>query len=304
MIRYSALLFLFAFLFQAGHAFPYDKGGTTFTSIKMPLSARAQAMGGAGVAIADDGAYATINPALVSNMPSDNVYLEHVNFFQDMSAEFLNATLIYKTFPLGISLEYFDLGTGPITTDASDYSENNTFHAYDAVITATTAFKYKKARIGVSIKALREAVWDNNINGLAMDLGAVMPTPVKNLNAGVSLINLGKTDDFSSEHFPLTSLLRAGASYKYRVNDDLSFLSVLDLNAGNDGTFTVPLGVEAEWRSLSVRGGYHFLHDTRTFSAGFGFSFSNIMLDYCYVHYADDINTGSRPHFFAFSLLF
>jgi hypothetical protein len=297
-------LFIAGILFQLGHGFPYDKGSTTFSSIKMPLSARAQAMGGAGVAVMDDGAYATLNPALISNIGTDNLYLEHINYFQDMSIEFLNATLLYKRFPLGISLEYFNLGWGPITNDVPDYDENNQFHAYDAIVTATTGHTYGKTRVGISLKALREAVWDVNINGAAIDLGVVMPTPLKNLNAGASLINLGRTDDFSSEHFPLTSVLRAGVSYKYRVNDDIGCLAVMDMNAGNDKTLTLPAGLEVLWKSLAVRVGYHLFHDTRTFSAGFGFSFSNIVLDYCYVRYKDDVNISSQPHFFAFSLLF
>jgi hypothetical protein len=279
----------------------YEKGETVFPSQKIPMSPQVQATGGAGVASVHDGAYATVNPAGIANIAEDLVFLEHINFYQNMKMEYLNTTLLYGKFRLGVSMQYFDMGYGPITNDdGSNYSEDNFFHAYDAVLMVTSKLDYKDFNIGVTLKGLREALWNKSMNGAALDVGCIYKTPVSNLTAGGALMNMGViTRGYSEDRYPLTAMLRLGCAYEYELNESLTIKPLVDINLTNDNDFTVPMGSEIMWDFFTLRFGYHLLHDTQMFSLGTGITFSRFCVDYCFIHFTDDLNTNGRPHFFA-----
>ena len=301
-MRIFVLLFLvITVTAQAGLL--HEPGETVLPLLKMPLSVRVQAMGGAGAASTDDGAYASLNPAGIQRLKNDAVLLEHLNSLQETQrVEFINATLLYKRFRLGATLQFNDYGTAPLTTDGSDYSEANTFNTYDAVGMVTTGMEWRGVQWGATLKLFRQALFNESMSGGALDVGALYSTPVTGLDAGASLLNLGIAETVGGTRYPLTAVLRAGAAYTRIINDRLILMAALDVNATNDGALSLPAGLEARWNGLSMRGGYHFLHDTRTFSFGAGFTFARWTLDYAYLHSREDMDAQGQPHFFALAM--
>ena len=298
------ILFVFLAFVPGTTALLYEKGETILTALKIPLSARAQAMGGAGVACVNDGASATLNPAGLCNIGQDQIFLEHINYLQNMRTEFLSAVLLYPKVKIGVALQYFDLGEGPVVgEDGSDYSVDNTFHAFDMALMLTGQFKVKGVEAGLTLKVLREDIWYYSSSGLALDMGVIHRGLVKNLTLGASLLNLGWTGAFDVKRYPLTSILRAGAAYEYPLSDRLTLTGAADLNVSNDKSVTLPLGMEAAWEFFSLRAGVHLFHDTRSFSLGGGVSIGSFTLDYSYIHFTEDLNVNGRPHFFALTLL-
>lgn len=285
-------------------SFPFEPaGGTALPFLKTAYSARAQGLGGAGAAFLDDGAYATLNPALINLTAHDRIYLGHMNLQQDMKSEFLSATFRYGAVPLGLSLHYLDRGKAPITTDGSDYSEDNTFGTYDAVAALTGGYVFGRFKTGLTAKFLHEAVWDRSVSGVSVDLGVQAALPVMGLSAGAALLNLGRTSAFIGERYPVTSTFRLGTAYTREIKTGLRLAAAADLNLSNDGVATLPFGLEAASDHLSGRAGWHLFHNTQTFSAGFSLSFLTLLLDYCYTHFTDDLSEAGQPHYFALSLL-
>ncbi|MFH0919039.1 MAG: PorV/PorQ family protein [Fibrobacterota bacterium] len=297
MKRLFSLLLLPVLAAHAGLI--HEPGETVLPLMKMPLSVRTQAMGGAGAAAVNDGAYASVNPAGILALSSDAVFLEHANYLQGGRIEYLNATLRYGPVPAGVTLQYTDYGSAPLTTDGSDFNTDNTFHTYDAVATLSSGFTFRQVRFGAGLKAFRHSLFTESMSGAALDIGALWDTPLAGVTAGAALLNLGLAEKVGDTRYPLTTLLRAGAAYSRLVSDRLAVNAALDVNAANDGTLAFPLGAEVRWNGLCMRGGYHFLHDTQSFSAGAGFSFSRWTLDYGYLHFREGLVTEGRPHSFA-----
>lgn len=299
-------LILFLPLFLATTLFPFlnEPGETVLPSLKMTAGPRAQALGGAGVAAEGDGAGATLNPAGLQDIEEDQIFLEHLSLYQNMKSEFISALIRYPHFRLCASLQYMDLGFGPITnSEGSDYSEENTFHAFDAAFMLTGSFEYHQTRIGITLKALREEIWYYGSNGLAMDIGLIRRGLWDNhLSIGASLMNLGYATPFDKKRYPLTTLFRTGIAYEYELTDEVTLLGLSDLNLSNDGQFTLPLGLEAQWTYVRARAGYHLLHDTRTFSLGGGVEFSRFVLDYSYIRFGNDWNSNGTPHLFSLTI--
>ncbi len=302
MIQHLLILLLAAAGVMPAYAFLYEKGGTCLPSLSLPASARMRALGDAGAADVRDGAYASVNPAGIAAIDDDLIFLEHMNYFMDMKSEYLSATLKYERLSVGVAVQYFDMGAAPLTRDGGDYDEANTFHAYDAAVMLTSKVTLGAFNVGATIKGLRESIWTQSMNGIACDLGATWRTPVQGLIAGAALMNAGYMSALAENRYPLSTLFRTGVVYSRPVNESVKSKLLLDMNMSADGYFTMPAGVELTYSALSFRAGYHFLHDTRSFSAGVGLVFGNLTIDYCYIRYLDDINAGSTPQFFALGI--
>lgn len=296
---------LILLILESCSAFLYEPGETVFPSLKIPVSARSQALGGAGVAGVGDGASATLNPAGLRWVGQDQVTLEHINFYQNTSIEFVSAVLVYPGVKIGVAMQYFDLGWGPVTreeAEGSDYSEDNAFAAFDAVGMVTAQFKVKSMDVGITLKGLHEEIWYYGSNGLALDLGVIHAGLAENLTLGASVMNLGRMSAFDKEQFPLTSIFRAGGSYSYELGSGVMLTGMGDVDLANDKTASLPLGLEAAWEYFSLRAGYALFHDTRSFSLGAGVEFGNFLLDYTFIHFTEELNANGRPHFFQLAI--
>jgi len=278
-----------------------DRGTTVMPGYGLTPSAIVLGRGGSGVAVAEDGAYSHINPAGIFNTDGDRIYMSHANLFEDSRSECLNATLLYEIFPIGVTLYYRHLGEAPVVTDGSDYDVNNTYAAYDASASFASGLKTKKMNIGFSLRLMRQEVWNYSTTAVAADGGVILNLPMKGMSAGASVINLGYASAFDKTAYPLTTIMRAGTAYNSTLKNGTNLKLLTDVQASSDGTLSIPVGLEAGNRWLTVRSGWNILHDTQSFSAGLSIKLSSIQLDYAYVHFTENLSDNSQPQFFSLS---
>jgi hypothetical protein len=138
------------------------------------------------------------------------------------------------------------------------------------------------ALVGVSAKMFRQNIDSYQEDGIGMDLGLLSRTPIENLRAGVSLLNIGGSGNAA---LPLTMLLGAD----YETGRGLTVAG--DLRIPRDNVATLHLGVEyALLSALSLRGGINTRSEEGAggnYSLGLGLHIKTFSLDYAYVPYAE-----------------
>jgi hypothetical protein len=140
--------------------------------------------------------------------------------------------------------------------------------------------------IGINFKYINSRIADESANGLALDAGWRYKMPVKGLNIGFAVQNLGPKMKFIDERSSLPLSARFGAGYKIVDNILLAF----DVNRRiNEKKTVFCFGSEySVFNSFFIRAGYInsgvsgaiSLADYSGFKAGFGIKLRNLNLDY------------------------
>ena len=204
-LRAFAILALWGALTSLGLAQPGNAGMPLLT---FGVSGRTVAMGYAST-LADGPAAAQTNPAGLQSVGVDtasiHLLMTHQEWIQDTRTEFLGAAL-----PLG---DDQTLGFGLLTTTVSDIEIGV---SYARKITETI-------RAGVTARYLYERILINEATGYSFDAGVRMLLPVQGLEAGISILNIGRMTVLEQERSTLPSMIRAGALYSGIINPQFSY---------------------------------------------------------------------------------
>jgi len=255
--------------------------------LRMGVGARALAMGGSYVAIANDATAGYWNPAglaLVEDVSIELMYSHDLAF--DRS---LNYGGIAKKFDFG-SLGFSYLGGGMDDLDAYDENNNpngsfNTREHAFILSYATNPLSFVRdcapAYVGISFKGIMQDMGDDDGSqfGIGADVGAMF-TPVEMLTFGIAVQDVG------------TKILDPNDSVPYHIRFGVAARAMdnaLTVTAGaaktrHIGDPTLQLGAEY-WTEFSADkyGGLRVGLDEGAFAAGLGLKISGIGLNYAYV---------------------
>lgn len=226
MLKRIALLLVLVSGFAWGEA---RRPGAVFLMI-WPGS-RPTALGGSFTAIADDASAAYYNPAGLGFQKGINLSLMHVNWLPalapDMYYEYLALGAPFKNIGT-FAFNGIYLTTGKMEAQYPDGSTLTEYTPFDLAFTLSYGREITpKLAVGGGTKIIYSLLvpdWVLDRLGIsgggsalswAVDAG-VLYKPIKNLQLGVALQNLGPPISFSSdaEKDPLPLMLRLGASYK------------------------------------------------------------------------------------------
>ncbi len=294
-------------------SFGGDRAGTSgFQFLKIPVDARAAAMGETVVANASDASALFWNPALASRTETFQLAGNHTEYFTDIRMEFVAAVfrLPHTNIALGASVQSLSSGDMDVTTEFQPFGTGETFRFTDLAVGLTFAqsltdlFSY-----GITTKLVRESTAGLSTTTVVFDLGVFYKVGTTGAQMGVAVRNfgldgtpsgsisrtvIGQTgqqveDDFESMTPPTTFLL--GFSYEIlqrREHNDLTISA--QLNNPNDNVENWNVGLEYSWnRILSVRTGYRFgVEEFELPSFGFGLSVPyagpDLRFDYGFSH--------------------
>jgi len=247
-------------------------GTSTATFLRLGQGARAEGMGGAFTAVADD-AYAVYwNPAGLAQISRVEVGLNHLQFIEKINSQFASVALpvnkINGTFGLGTT--YVDYGTIERRDGVGNAIGGETkVDAYAGTLAYGQAVGERLA-LGVGAKFFQQNLAGEKGSGVAADLGAIVSLVPNRLNLGFAALNVGpkvKTGT-TDENIPLTTTV--GLAY-YVVPGQ--FLVAVDGAKERDTDVILHVGGEYYFQHRFVlRGGYQ---DTKEagggISAGVGF---------------------------------
>jgi hypothetical protein len=260
--------------------------------LRMGVGARALAMGGNYVAIANDATAGYWNPAGLALVEDVSIELMYSH---DLSVDrSLNYGGIAKTFDFG-SLGFSYIGGGMDDLDMYD-SGNNPLGSFDTrehafiLSYATKPLSFVRdcapAYLGVSFKGIMQDMGDDDGSqfGVGADIGAMF-SPVEMFTIGLAVQDVG------------TKILDPNDSIPYHVRLGVAARALgdaLTVTAGatktrHIGDPTMQLGAEY-WTEFSMDkyAGFRIGLDEGAFAAGVGLEISGIGLNYAYVVEEED----------------
>ncbi|MCK9583167.1 MAG: PorV/PorQ family protein [Endomicrobiales bacterium] len=283
---------------QSFGAFSSASVGTTGAQfLKIGVGARAVAMGEAQAAIANDVNALYWNPAGLNYMQGREGSLMHCSWFDDIA---------YDNISYGQKSEKLDgfiaggvsyLSMSPMTKyDNLGNKLNETFSAYDALLTIGYARKIYDIPFGASIKCISSQLENEKSTAFAFDLGVRYDELMESkLSLGAAVQNIGTKVKFINQEDPLPFNVKLGAGYKIPIKGN-PVLVALDLNFPIDNDPYVGLGGEyvysfsGDFRlvpRLGYKSGAKGLEGLSGITGGIGFGYKQYSIDYAMAPYGD-----------------
>lgn len=261
-----------------------DAGTAGAPFLKLGISARACAMGEAGVAVDNGASTLYWNPAGLAILRTKELALTHSEWLQEIDYEYLGYAHPVTGGVWASSITYLNSG------DIDGYINKDTKEVYSSYDLALSLGYGKRVKenlsLGGTLKTIFGKIKDEKSSSFAIDLGCLYLTPIEGLVIGGSLQNLGTKVKFYKESDKLPLNIKVGVSYQ-ALEDKL--LLALDLNKTIDNDLQLNLGIDY-WIStlFALRAGYNSVIDEESgLTGGFGVRYQSISFDYTYVPYGD-----------------
>ncbi len=267
------------------------RGTTAGAMLEIAVGARAEAMGGAFTAIADDPSALYWNPAGITQIKSMAVQFTNTKWLVDTKFNSLDLIIPIPSVgsSLGFHLAMLDYGSNPVRTVFRPEGTGETYDANDYVAALYWAMGVTdRISVALGAKYFHQQIWHVQGSIIAADLSILFETPLEGLRLAGVISNLGtdfalsgrdltriidvdgrKDQDFNDDNVPiqlatenyaLPLLFRFGMAYKWEFNEKTSLQFAGNLNHPNNDVETVDLGVEGRFfNAVFLRAGYHSL---------------------------------------------
>ena len=314
MRKYSYIILLIL-IHQVIHAqlLPNLGGQRVGTSaaqfLKIGVGPRAEALGQAYVAIANDAEALFYNPAGISQFENNQVFFANTQWVVDIQLEYLGVVYqLDKVNTLGLAVTYLHTEEMEETTELFPYGTGNYFRYADALLGLTYSRKMtNKFSFGISVKYMHETLAELTMSSFLFDLGTYYRTGWKSVRFAVAVTNFGRDmapdgsvtyknldneliTQSSFQKFPPPILFRIGIASELYQSEDNMLTGSIQLNHPNDNVENINFGLEYWWRKLfALRGGFISSRTDQNFSTGFGLLVPlkeiNIGVDYSFTNF-------------------
>lgn len=265
-------------------------GTSSAQFLKIGVGARAEALGQAFIAVANDATALYWNPAGLTRFEGNQAYFNHTEWVVDLKIE--NAGIVYHLDPLnsiGFSLTFLHTEDMMETTVFSPLGTGRTFTYADALFGVSYARQMTdQFSFGVTLKYFKETIAEVSLSSVLFDLGTFYETGFANTRFAVSLSNFGTdiSPDGSFEQkdlnnvsrtinsfqsFAPPTMFRFGVANDFNINENNRLTTSIQLNHPNDNSENINIGFEYSWQEfIALRAGYKTAQVEEDFSAGFG----------------------------------
>ncbi len=295
--------FLCAFLFSKANSKNDQSGTSGLSFLKLGGGARSVGMGEAYCAQSREVASPFWNPAAIAGGKETRISLTHLQWFQDITAEYLSFVTGAGENTFGLSLSLGKVADIQKRGEVPTAEPLALFEAHDVVFSFSYARDLTKiCAIGVSIKWIYERIDIASASGLGLDFGGIFSpfarkrdSTMQGLRLGAAVLNLGAKMKFEEKSFNLPTLVKAGLSYTMeRKRLKSEFTLGLDVVKPRDDEVKLHLGGEvALQKMLKLRLGYQLGYEEKDLSFGLGIRYRNCSLDYAFLPYGsgfDDLH--------------
>lgn len=256
-------------------------GSSAMEFLKIGVSARSAATGGAFSALSDGPMSAYYNPAGLSRADNIQIAGMHAEWFQDLRYEYIGLALpVGRAGGLGLSFSYLNFG------NIEGYSETNVptgnISAYDMAMTLSYGHQITGGlSMGIGVKGIGEKLDNVDAFGFAGDVG--LQYSYGNYLGGLSLMNIGPDIKYETSSSPLPTTVNTGISY-FPFGSNLALMAGAAVPFSGDVSFKA--GFEYTYQNLMVlRSGYdsqNSIDDNTGLSFGGGLNLTSHSLDYAY----------------------
>ena len=303
-------------------------GTSVFSFLKIGVSARAEGMGEAVVALHQNAASIYYNPATLAQFNQTEISTSRIQWPAEIQYDFISivAPLNSRHF-LGLTAGILHMKPMKETTEYNPHGTGTYFVFQDRFIGMTYGSKMTdRFSFGITVKHVAENLAGHNMSSSMIDMGTYYWTGFQSLRFSASLSHFGPqvrpegtftkrildTDtgeeieiESEFELFSPPTIFRVGAAMEIYEFNDKELTASIQLNHPVDNAENISFGLEYTlFNSLFFRGGYKLNKDEVDYSFGLGVSrkLSNYILaaDYAYTHFQN----LSPPNRFSLSLSF
>ena len=194
LITGAFLLAGMALGFQTAQAQDLKKVGTAAaTFLRIPVGARAAALGGAVAATATDATAMFWNPAGIAHVEKYTLLVDYSAWLPGIDFNYVG--VVVPTAGLGtVGVNVTSLATDDmaITTVEDPEGTGASFSASSIAVGIAYAKNLTdKFAIGANFKYINESIWNSNASTLAFDIGTLYTTPFDGIRLGVNIANFG-----------------------------------------------------------------------------------------------------------------
>ena len=267
----------------AGAAQIFEKVGTFDGQfLKIGIGARAAAMGGAFVAVADDASALYWNAAGIARIDADRSQLQfnHAIWPADMKFTQLGYVFHTKRIPgaIGVSLRSLYMNPMVETTAYQPDPTVGTGQTFDAGYMAaglTYARSFTdKFSAGITANFIHEGLADLSQNTYAFDLGTLYDVGTMGMRIGMAISSMGTDVTFIERVARLPSVFRIGTSATLLQTADQRLIGSFEFSHPPDNSERLNVGAEYGFHNyVFLRGGYNVNYDAEGVAGGMGFRF-------------------------------
>jgi long-subunit fatty acid transport protein len=309
--RGTGVLFVLSFTLASSLCGLDNVATTSAQFLKIDVGARASAMGGNFVALADDPSALYWNPAGIALLEGPSFTASHIEWLLDITHDFAGFAIPVADGAIGVSVIALNTGRWEQTTIEKpegtgifvDFSGISIGFTYARQMTDRFSF-------GLTGKYIAEKAFNESAQTAALDLGTLLDTGYKSIRIGMCITNFGGRMklsgrdlltgvDTNSDGTPDTdaalttdswalplrfrvgmSMNLVGISGAIAENDDHRMTITVDGLHPNDNVESLGLGLEYTWsETASLRVGYKSNHDTEDLTFGGGIKLTIMDVD-------------------------
>ena len=327
-MKKSALILTIVFLITLplpAHSQVSKIAQTGLQFLKVDVSPRAAAMGGAYMMIGADASAMFYNPAGIANIPSDgnlDLFVGRTEWIADIAYSSVAAAKNFGNIGVfGVSATFADYGDihgTRVAATASGFEETGLLDVGAYAVGLTYARKLSdKFTVGGQVKLVNQNLGsnavqiaggdptnrENDVTGVGYDFGTIFYPGFRSFRFGMSVRNLSAELEYEKEGFQLPLTFTIGVAIDlmdFIGTENQSLLLAIDAIHPRD--FEERLNVGAEYLLMdmfALRAGYKFNYDEEGVTAGLGFqqqlSGVKLKLDYAYADFGvfDTVNRFS-----------
>ncbi|CAM3341184.1 PorV/PorQ family protein [Rhodothermus bifroesti] len=283
-------------------------------------SARAAAMGNAGVTVTVDAFGLYFNPGLPATLERSAVAITYSRWLADLNYTYTTALVQLGSSALSLALTTLNSGEMEVRTVEQPLGTGERFTVEQLVLGLGFSRRLTdRFSAGVQVKWLHETIWHSSLSALALDVGVFYELPFR-AYLGASLSNFGTRGRYDgrdlrvrydqdpnrhgdnsnlpaalhTESYQLPILFRVGMGLPLELGSGQQLLLVADAFEPSFNTESISLG--AEWQLMNVlalRAGYQNLFEQDSelgLTLGMGLSYEvaklRFQFDYAWASHA------------------
>jgi hypothetical protein len=296
----------------AGAANIFEKVGTFDGQfLKIGVGARAEAMGGAFVGVADDASALFWNAAGIARIDPDKSEFSFNHAVWPADLQFTQAGYVFhvKRFPGAFGLSVRSLYMDPMI-ETTAYQPNGTGNTFDAGM-MTAGFSYARSftdkfSAGGTIHFIHEGLAEFSQQTYALDVGTLYDVGAMGMRIGMAISNIGSQITFIQRNGRVPGIFRVGTSMNLLQTGDQKLLGSFEFSHPPDNAERLNVGAEYSFQKfVFLRGGYNLNYDAEGLAGGAGFHIPVSVAGQADVDYAyTDMKDLGGAHRFSIRFLF
>lgn len=278
------LMFALFFLVTAEAAAAVDGANVSAPWLNLAVEGRGAGMAGALTAVDADLASVRANVAGLGRLRRPTVSLGYLRHIEDSSLQSAMVGLPLATGVMAVGVDYFSFGVVEkveVNGPSGFAVTTGTLQPYGSRLSLAYAQSLGSVGLGATLHGLAEQLEGPATFGAAVDVGALWHSPLKGLDAGLSVANLGT--GFYGYALPVE--LRSGLAWRPAALARALFSGELRAPLVDTMAYQAALGAEYEVHPLLTArlGGRLGQAFTATgFTAGASFRYEPLTLDYAF----------------------